>query len=837
MDLCPSKRPIIINKIKEERKTYLSNNLEEEFKEELGCTLVATFGTETTKSALLSACRGYRSDDFPHGIDIDEAQYLSSLVPVERGFLWNLHDVIYGNPEKGRKPCKQFVDEINQYPGLLEIAQSIEGIVCRRGSHASGVIFFEGNPFENGCFMKTPKGEIITQFNLHASEKAGMIKYDFLLTEVQEKICYTLQLLQEYGYIDKNLTIRQIYEQYLHPDVLNENDPQLWRTLNTTNVLSLFQFDSEEGSEGIRKIRPTNLQELTDTNGLIRLMGEPEEERPLDRYVRFKNDIDLWYREMRLQGLTEKEQQVIEPYFKESYGTPPSQEQMMLMLMDPEICNFDLAEANAARKIVGKKKMDQIPALKQQIWTKAKSQSIGNYVWQHGIAPQLGYSFSLIHAKAYSYIAVQTLYLVTYFNPIFWNTACLIVNSGLAETSGTTDYGKIASAVNTIKEEGIKFTLLDINKSHFSFVPDEKNNQIIYGFKAVTNISDEFVEVILKNRPYSSMWDFVNKVNPKKSQMIPLIKGGAFDNFGDRETMMGYYIWSKMDKKKQITMASVNTLVKEGLLELTKDQELNIKFNKYLNQYCKNKKGNAYILKGNALDFYSEYYDFDKLNLLEDGTYELLKSRWTKMYNDEQFELKEWLQDNKERLLLELNSNIFLEEYKHNAEGNLSRWEMDSLCFYYHDHELKDINIEKYGISCFKDLPQDPEIDRYFYKGKAKIPLFKLNFICGTVLSKNKQKGNLVILTHDGSVVTVKLRKEHFAYFDKQISEIQNDGKKKVIEKSWFQRGNMLLLQGIRRGRNFTTKKYGSTHQIYKIEHIDKNGDIMLCSERKGLVE
>jgi DNA polymerase III alpha subunit len=95
--------------------------------------------------------------------------------------------------------------------------------------------------------------------------------------------------------------------------------------------------------------------ELSDANGLMRLMtGEKGEEIPMDRYVRLKNDLSAWYQEMDDFGLTKEEVATIEPYFKPSYGTPPSQEQMMMILMDKDICGFTLAEANAARKIVGR---------------------------------------------------------------------------------------------------------------------------------------------------------------------------------------------------------------------------------------------------------------------------------------------------------------------------------------------------------------------------------------------------------------------------------------------------------------------------------------------------
>ena len=86
-------------------------------------------------------------------------------------------------------------------------------------------------------------------------------------------------------------------------------------------------------------------------------------------------------------GLTKEEQKIVEPYFKSSYGVPPSQEQLMRMLMDEKICGFTLAEANAARKIVGKKQMSKIPALKEKVLEKASSRKLGEYIWKYGAGP------------------------------------------------------------------------------------------------------------------------------------------------------------------------------------------------------------------------------------------------------------------------------------------------------------------------------------------------------------------------------------------------------------------------------------------------------------------
>ena len=70
--------------------------------------------------------------------------------------------------------------------------------------------------------------------------------------------------------------------------------------------------------------------------------------------------------------------------------------------------------------------------------------------------------------------------------------------------------------------------------------------------------------------------------------------------------------------------------------------------------------------------------------------------------------------------------------------------------------------------------------------------------------------------------------------FDKQISVKNPDGTKHVVEKSWFNRGSMIVVQGIRSGDNFLPKKYASStgEQLYKITEINSNGDIKLTHTR-----
>ena len=821
LDLAPSKLQEIFRRIREERG-------------ELGIVQLCTFGTEGTKSAILTACRGYRSEEFPDGIDVDEAQFLSSLVPVERGFQWSLQDMVYGNKDKDRRPVSVFINTINQYPGLLDIVAGIEGLVSRRGSHASGVVLFDKDIYDTAAIMRTPSGAIVSQWDLHDQEAAGSVKYDFLLTKVQDIIIQTIEFLKKDNLIENDLTLRQIYNKYLHPAVLPKDDMRMWEALAENKVIGCFQFDSDVGAQAAKKIRPASPLEMMDANGLMRLMtAEKGEETPLDKYVRFKNNISLWYQEMDKAGLTEEEQGVLEPYFLPSYGVPPTQEQMMQMLMDKDICGFTLAEANAARKIVGKKLMDKIPELHDKVLAQAASPQLGQYVWKCGIGPQMGYSFSSIHALAYSFIGMQTLYLATNFNPIYWNTAFLVVNSGSLdeESSDSTDYAKIAKAIGDVRAADIKVQLPDINTAQFGFVPDANNNQIIFGLKGLLNVGDDVVVDIINNRPYASPQDFLNKVNINKQAMISLIKGGAFDEMMDRKTCMAWYIWKTCDKKQRITLQNMGGLIKYGLLPEDNESQIMARriyeFNRYLKACCKN--GSTYKLDDRALNFLTE---LDLLGALEDNNLIQVKV-WDKYYQEWMDIFRKWINDNKEEILFNLNALIFKDDWNKYASKSISAWEMEVLCFYYHEHELKDVNKGKYGITDFNSLKEEPVVESTFFRGGRNINIFKLEKICGTCIAKNKTKGTVSLLTDTG-VATVKFRKEYFSLFDKQISVIGADGVKHVAEKSWFNRGSMILVQGVRMGDMFIPKKYNSSpgHQLYKIDEIQPNGDLVLRHER-----
>ena len=861
IDICPSKKGLIVKKIKEERGSRFNPDIDELSRKNLGCTLVATYGTEQTKSAVLTACRGYRSEEYPDGIDNDEAQYIASLIPSERGFLWPLEDVINGNKDKERESVHAFVNEVKMYPGLLDIIFGIVGLINKRSSHASGVILFDEDPYEFGCFMKTPKGEVITQYDLHDCEAAGLVKYDFLVTEVQDKLAQAIRFLQEDGVIEDNgINLRSVYDKYFHPNVLPMNNKKVWDAIQNGTVINVFQFDSEVGAQAAKKIKPTTILELTDANGLMRLMtAEKGAETPMEKYIRFKNNINLWYTEMSYAGLNDKEQKTLEPYFKSSYGVPPSQEQLMMMLMHKNICGFTLAEANSARKIVGKKQMSKIPELHQKILETAASPQLGKYVWENGVGPQMGYSFSIIHALAYSFIGFQTAYIATNWNPIYWDTACLVVNSGSLEDEDdneydedgqpikkkeqSTDYAKIAKALGEIIDDNIKISLIDINKSDYGFKPDVENNQILFGMKALSNVGAAVVDQIKQNRPYKSFKDFLNRCPLNKTAMINLIKGGAFDNLemdwakeehkDVRQLIMAYYLSLTSEPKKKLTLQNFNSLINQNLVPEALDLEKRIfYFNKYLKEH--KYKNYFYIPDEYGINFFTKNFNVDKINIQNNIPF-IDQKEWDKIYQSYMDNARFWLKEHQQEILSELNLKLFKSEWEKYAQGTLSAWEMSSLCFYYHEHELKNIDTVKYGITDFNILSPNSEIDYFFRRNGKQIPIYKINRIAGTVIGKNDTRHIVTLLTTTG-VVSVKFTRDYYAMYNRQISEVDEKGVKKVKEKGWFTRGTKLLITGYRRDDTFICKRYKNTsgHTLYKINNIIGR-NIELTSTRYGM--
>lgn len=468
-------------------------------------------------------------------------------------------------------------------------------------------------------------------------------------------------------------------------------------------------------------------------------------------------------------------------------------------------------------------------------------------------------SFSVIHALAYSFIGFQTAYIGTKWNPIYWDTACLIVNSASLDEEEeieydedgnpgekkekAPDYAKMADAIGDIMEQGVSVSLVDINKSSYGFEPDVERNQILFGLHAISHIGSDNITRIAGGRPYHSLKDFMARCKIDKPGMINLIKGGAFDELEkDRGTelkchpriaSMVYYLNVVSKPKAKLNLQNFNGLMEMELLpeELSFEKRTFI-FNKYLSKF--QKAGKYFILDEVYLRFYNEFFDIDKLDVINGRTC-ILQTDWKKQYDIVMNNARNYIKTHHDELLKNYNFLLFKEQWDKYAKGNLSYWEMESLCFYYHEHELANVDFNKYGIKNFVDMPTTPIVDRTFKKNGKEIPLYKIERIAGTVIAKNNTRSSISLLTVSG-VVNVKFTKEFYAMYARQLSEPGADGKKHVVEKGWFTRGTKLMISGFRRDDTFVAKRYASTpgHTLYKIEEV-QGKDIILTHERKGI--
>lgn len=707
-----------------------------------------------------------------------------------------------------------------------------------------------------------------------------------------DKIHICLDLLCEQNYIEKKETLKDTYESVIGIYNLVREAPQMWQMVWNHEIHSLFQMEKQSGIQGIALTHPQSVDDLAVLNSVIRLMAQEKgAEQPLNKFARFKNDIQLWYDEMDEYGLTKEEQRLLEPVVKLSYGISESQEKFMQLVQMPECGGFDLTWADKLRKSIAKKNPAAYEELQKEYFEtvekKGLSKNLCNYVWNVLVATSRGYGFNASHTLAYSLIALQEMNLAYNYPVMFWNCACLISDSGGAEnddeeieevdnvyeeveydsmedfgaeededesededeeTVSTTtkkkkkaksaNYGKIATAIGKIKSSGVDVAPPDINKSSFTFYPDVESNTIRYGLSGITKVGEDLVKAIIDGRPYTSVADLTSRVKINKAQVINLIKSGAFDSFGDRMQIMRQYINSISDTKQRITLQNMKMLIDFGLIPDEYDMQRRV-YN--FNRYVKKLKWETYYALDNiAFNFYEKHFDMDNLipSEMSESGFLIKQTVWDKIYQSHMDKIRPWVKENSATLLDEVNNRLTSDMWNKYCQGNLSKWEMDAISFYSHEHELAHINARAYDITDFDKIPETPVIERIIPIKGRQIPIFKLYRIAGTILDKDKNKKTVTLLTTSG-VVTVKIFGQVFSHYDKQISEKGADGKKHVIERSWLSRGNKIIVTGIKQSDGFLAKKYNKTpyHLVELITEITEDGWLYTKDERMEAAE
>lgn len=839
IDTESNKRTKIFNKIRE----YFNN---------IGSDVVnvCTFGTEGSKSAIRTAGRS---------LDIDDSvvSYLTSMVPNERGFDLSLSQCYNGDDE--HNPIKEFVVEMDNNPNLKKLAFAIEGLITRLGVHAAGVLILDGDPSEYNSIMKTSKGVFVSGYNLEDSEQMGGLKYDMLTVAALDKIHTTINYLLEDRVIDWQGNLRDTYNKYLLPAILEYKDKSMWRKLWEGEVVDAFQFDTMVGSQAIRLIHPETLAELAIANSIMRLMAQQGMELPLDTFVKYKKNIEEWYHELELYGLAPEHIEVLEKHLKPLYGVADSQESVMMLTMDSKIANFSLNDANYLRKAIGKKDFETLQKTKQMFYEKGDeigtSRYLLDYVWNVQIGRQIGYAFSILHTMAYSTITLQQMNLVHKFPSIYWKTACLSVNAGaineedfynlveegVIELSDEDDvrsskkiqYGKVASAIGDMRGT-IEILQPDINLSRMGFTPDASNNAILYGLKGITRVGDNIIQEIILNRPYTSLRDFVEKMTTSddkklisKDKIVNLIKAGAFDRLENkpREQILREFINGVAETKNRLNLQNFMMLMRKNLVpENLEEEKKCYNFTKYIR---KNRYNNHYIIDEVAIEYLLERFPPERIvKILKDREQvdAISETWWDAIYNQLMNNIRTWINTNHDYLISELNDTIFSEEYEKYARGNILDWELQSLNFFYSGHPLDGIEFP-IEVQNYNKIREGEIVGHFLIKGKS-IPKMKLSTISGTVIDKDKTKSIVTLATKE-SVVDVKFYKQQFAKFAHESNLDEDDENYKPNEENFLEKGTHLVITGIKRGDMFIPKVYKNTGIQSILKAIVKDGQFV----------
>lgn len=547
----------------------------------------------------------------------------------------------------------------------------------------------------------------------------------------------------------------------------------------------------------MQKVHPISFDELAATNSLIRLTTEGEQ--LIDRYIRYKKDINEWYNDMHKYHLNQEEQDALVDILASRYGVADTQELLMILSMSPKISNFSLKEANKLRKSVAKK--DEVLQTKEKelffdkAFENGTREEMAAYVWEQLIVPQLGYSFSAPHIVAYTAISVIESYIALEYGSIYWKTASLSVDAGIqGDMVEGIDYTKLSKAVTEAKS---LIELPDINLSEVGFTPN--NNKILYGLGAISGVGNDDIKLIVDNRPYSSFDNFMDKVGNTLStkKIATLIKSGLFHSFNDstRELAISY-LQKYTPRKEKLTTVQLPKIIEYVPSEYETEK------NAYqLSSSLFGRKAVAltsdmetYILKNHSKDFAVDY---------KNGKMVVDEKSFKKWFNKVVAPLKEWLKSVEavEALAKTDMKETWIKEFS----GNEAQWYFSALSFYPFFHELEYTNIhEVVDLNKFSDLPEEG------VKVDSRVK-YDRGVVAGTVIDKDK-RGLITMVSNTDEVLTVRVGKDRYSKYNKK--NMQGEGKNRVlVEDSWFVRGTTLVVVGYRRGNDFVANKYGTGYK------------------------
>ncbi len=402
---------------------------------------------------------------------------------------------------------------------ILDVAQGLEGIVRNSSIHAAAVVIAD-RPLQeivplqlaedrtapaapgngNGGGKSERSYKIVTQYAMGPIEEIGLLKMDFLGLRNLDVIEDAVEIIGRSRGVD--LDIGEI----------PMDDPKTFEMLAQGDSTGVFQLESEGMREAMKKVRPTEFDDIVALVSLYR----PGAMRYIPDYARGKRDpATIRYPDERLRQITEP-----------TYGCVIYQEQ--LMEIAKQMAGFSPAEADDLRKAIGKKKRELMATMKDQFMEgtaeSGTERKVSNNLWSL-MEAAADYSFNKSHAACYALIAYRTAYLKA-------NYPAEYMAAVISSVMNTKD--KVPFFVNRCEEMGIEVLPPDVNSSDHDFVVSEK--AIRFGLDAVKNVGHSAVEAILRARadgPITSIWDFCERVDSRavnKRAIECLIKCGALDS-------------------------------------------------------------------------------------------------------------------------------------------------------------------------------------------------------------------------------------------------------------------------------------------------------------------
>ena len=405
---------------------------------------------------------------------------------------------------------------------LIDMAIKLEGLPRHTSTHAAGVVISKDELTEYVPLTRNDK-IIATQFNMIELEELGLLKMDFLGLRTLTVIRDAINLIRE----NEGKTIS--FEKF------DYNDPDVLKMFAKSETLGVFQFESSGMRAFLKELKPDEFSDLVAANALFR----PGPMKQIPKFVASKHD------KSKISYIHPK----LEPILKSTYGCIVYQEQVMQIVQ--QIGGYSLGRADIVRRAISKKKMKVMEEERQNfIYGNEKEGvcgAIANGVDEKSaneiydlIIDFADYAFNKSHSVAYSVVAYRTAWLKYYYPREFMAAQI---------STYTNDIKQVSLYIEEIKRLGIDILPPNINYSFKNFTVEDK--KIRFGLKAVKNVGDNLIDVIVRGRDkgkYKSLKDFVDRINAidksalNKRAVEALIRCGAMDDFeGNRAQYLAIY--------------------------------------------------------------------------------------------------------------------------------------------------------------------------------------------------------------------------------------------------------------------------------------------------------